>query len=124
MNPEVKDKWVKALRSGDYKQTSGQLRDHNGYCCLGVLCELYREETKRGGWDKLQRDQASTPVRVGYKVGGYMSVVLPPPSVIGWSGLGSSNPEVKFDGKVTSLPELNDSGKTFEEIADVIEKSL
>ena len=34
-------KWVDALRSGDYKQGNGCLRDHNdNYCCLGVACEV------------------------------------------------------------------------------------
>lgn len=31
--------WTKALRSGKYNQTQGQLFDGNGYCCLGVLAE-------------------------------------------------------------------------------------
>jgi hypothetical protein len=38
MDPELKAKWVAALRSGEYQQTTGQLRKRDGYCCLGVLC--------------------------------------------------------------------------------------
>lgn len=35
---EIKQKWLDALRSGEYKQGKGRLRDGNGaYCCLGVL---------------------------------------------------------------------------------------
>lgn len=31
--------WVKALRSGKYKQDTGRLGDaKTGYCCLGVAC--------------------------------------------------------------------------------------
>jgi len=49
MDPNVKAKWVAALRSGDYKQGRGHLVqdvwsevapiqvDHTEYCCLGVL---------------------------------------------------------------------------------------
>ena len=38
-------KWVKALRSGKFKQIKGSLVALNndkpmGYCCLGVLCEV------------------------------------------------------------------------------------
>jgi hypothetical protein len=33
-------RWVKALRSGKYKQGTGHLKRRSGYCCLGVLCEL------------------------------------------------------------------------------------
>ena len=28
------------LRSGEYNQTRNHLRTEDGYCCLGVLCEL------------------------------------------------------------------------------------
>ena len=37
MHPEVKTKWLEALRSGNYEQTEGRLRDHKGHCCIGVL---------------------------------------------------------------------------------------
>lgn len=42
MDKKLKAKWVKALRSGKYKQqTSGRLKTtHEGYCCLGVLAEV------------------------------------------------------------------------------------
>ena len=41
MKKELKDNWVKALRSGEYKQGRGQLCMDEKYCCLGVLCEVY-----------------------------------------------------------------------------------
>jgi hypothetical protein len=37
MSRDAKAKWLKALRSGRYKQTEGALADEQGYCCLGVL---------------------------------------------------------------------------------------
>ena len=37
--PRVK-KWIAALRSGDYPQTFKRLRDKQGFCCLGVACDL------------------------------------------------------------------------------------
>lgn len=40
LNRENALKWVAALRSGDYEQTQGGLRDTLGYCCLGVACEV------------------------------------------------------------------------------------
>lgn len=41
MNPEIKAKWLEALRSGNYKQGTGRLRKaDNSYCCLGVLCDV------------------------------------------------------------------------------------
>lgn len=38
---ELKRKWIEALRSGRYRQTTGRLTDgEGGYCCLGVLCAI------------------------------------------------------------------------------------
>jgi hypothetical protein len=36
----ILDKWLTALESGDYKQGHGRLRTDQGFCCLGVLCEV------------------------------------------------------------------------------------
>ena len=44
MNPEVKQLWLDALRSGKYEQGKLMLRPtDNSYCCLGVLCEIAQE---------------------------------------------------------------------------------
>lgn len=40
MKLDVLDEWVTALDSGEYPQTKGALKDADGYCCLGVLCEI------------------------------------------------------------------------------------
>jgi len=51
---ELTTAWVKALRSDDYKQTTGKLfgtlddgnslfEENVGYCCLGVLCDISTE---------------------------------------------------------------------------------
>lgn len=37
---ENKKKWVAALRSGKYSQVRSRLKTANGYCCLGVACEV------------------------------------------------------------------------------------
>ena len=49
MNKNVKRLWLEALRSGEYKQGRGLLRDGNKYCCLGVLCDIYRQRVG-GSW--------------------------------------------------------------------------
>lgn len=38
----VKQRWVAALRSGDYVQGHGNLRTTKGFCCLGVLLDVER----------------------------------------------------------------------------------
>lgn len=37
MTKDLKQKWVDALRSGEYKQCQLSLKKDNKYCCLGVL---------------------------------------------------------------------------------------
>lgn len=44
MKNNIMKKWVKALRSGKYKQGTGTLKQYNRneeakHCCLGVLCQ-------------------------------------------------------------------------------------
>jgi hypothetical protein len=50
----VKKAWLKALRSGEYKQARYSLRRETPeggykYCCLGVLCDLHRKIVKKAG---------------------------------------------------------------------------
>lgn len=54
LKPEIKQKWIKALRSGEYQQTKGRLKRDDGFCCLGVLCDVYDPS----GWvnDQPKRD--------------------------------------------------------------------
>lgn len=42
MDPELKQKWIAALKSGEYKQGKACLHneDEDTYCCLGVLNEV------------------------------------------------------------------------------------
>lgn len=46
MKKKHADEWVKALRSGKYKQGYNQLYDHDdkSYCCLGVLNKLHKNQ--------------------------------------------------------------------------------
>ena len=37
---ENRRRWVKALRSGEYRQAQNQLRRDNRYSCLGVACDI------------------------------------------------------------------------------------
>lgn len=53
MKPAVKRAWIRALRSGKYRQGRGMLKTPKGnYCCLGVLCDLYRKQTGKGSWEQ------------------------------------------------------------------------
>jgi len=113
MNPQIKQKWVSALRSGEYQQTQRRLHDENGFCCLGVLCDLYIKE------NQLEWEPSS------YYNNAYMfqdmATVLPL-SVMEWVGVEEVNPYV--NGGPFTLAELNDNGTTFNVIANLIETHL
>lgn len=40
MDNAVKQRWLKALRSGDYEQGKNHLCYNDKYCCLGVLADI------------------------------------------------------------------------------------
>ncbi len=46
MDAKLKTDWVKALRSGEYRQGQSNLHDPatDSYCCLGVLCRVVGAE--------------------------------------------------------------------------------
>jgi hypothetical protein len=111
MKAEIKDKWVKALRSKKYKQAEGALREGTShFCCLGVLCDIYRKETGVGKWEAYTEGPRDfiTPSK---NCEGF-----PSKPIYEWAGLHHST------GK--RLATMNDHGATFEEIANHIEKKL
>ena len=123
MNQEIKERWVAALRSGEYKQGRGSLNKGDFFCCLGVLCDLAAKEglvdavvdsgldLYSGGEvlysDKRNREDASN--------------LILPDVVKEWAGLDENNPSVNSSG---TLAELNDQGYDFEYIAATIENQL
>ncbi len=54
-------KWVDLLESGKYKQGREQLRTRNGYCCLGVACDM----TMLGTWVKEDGDKGDWMYKAG-----------------------------------------------------------
>ena len=146
MNPEIKALWLTALRSGDYKQGQGVLRDGaDNFCCLGVLTDL---AVKAGvledgvvGEGGVYRYKGEFAITEGTLI----------PSVAEWAGLyfdanDSFSSEGRLDDPITitkmvtccstcepreeentfhSLASLNDMAKyDFNQIADVIEEQF
>jgi hypothetical protein len=98
---------LKALRSGEYKQTKEALQDKNGYCCLGVMCAVFEKESGR----TLRKEDDT-----GYIYGGDLDNQ---DGVQRWVGLQNclGGSHSKF-----TLAELNDEEDyTFSQIADFIE---
>lgn len=106
MNKQIKEKWLKELRSNKYRQTFKKLHDKKGYCVLGVLCQIYADEKK-------------LPIESVVR-----SNCVLPKAVVEWSDLPKSDPLVHLDTFYETLSWLNDEGYTFPTLADLIEKNL
>ncbi len=110
MKPEIKKKWLAALRSGQYRQTTvGRLTDGQRFCCLGVLCNLHALETGTA-WE---RNEEGLVVYDG-------EAYYLPGVVQKWAGIRGCRPMVKGQ----ELADLNDSPQRFKTIAKLIEESL
>lgn len=137
MKPEIKKLWIDALRSGEYEQAEGVLKggqEETGkkgtrYCCLGVLTQLYANEnnlnfTGHNGFLKPP---------VPDQQGKFLELLCP--EVVAWAELASSDPAVKVEVladeeeggdyiAAQALSELNDTGNSFNQIANLIEAQL
>jgi len=133
MNPEIKQKWVNSLRSGEYSQGEGKLRSNYGYCCLGVLCDLYAQEQNQE-WEFKEQYSEEINSRFDCWYFDGESAFLPK-SVMEWAGLSVNTPNMKVFATDDDLEEeeyfyfdeisnLNDSGTTFMQLADLIEQQL
>ena len=104
--------WIEVLRSGKYPQGRERLRTTNGFCCLGVACDAFNDHIWRaaaGGsdWRYLGAGiDLPKPVMDAYRL---------------------RRPDGQYTGEggyAASLAGDNDAGKTFAEIADLIEREL
>jgi hypothetical protein len=122
MKKEIAEKWVAALRSGEYEQGTGcmvQGFDSPKFCCLGVLADIYRKEVSKKPFSIIAIKNLSTE---GLNE-------LPSSKIAKWAGFNVKEDEsvdpmikTKNNGDVC-LSELNDETlKSFKWIAKKIEK--
>lgn len=126
MKKEIKKIWLEALRSGKYKKTKSVLKTSKGYCCLGVLTDLYIKKTGRGKWVATDYFGAKNTKR--YEYGTIKETTVLPSNVQKWAGLNDSNPLIKLS-EGDSLASLNDGlndkrALSFKSIAKIIEAQL
>jgi hypothetical protein len=117
-NQEAKWLLVEALLSGNYKQCKGHLRQNDGFCCLGVACDVAR---KHGNLRNTRWHVC------GLKSGIYTfsgSTTFLPPKVAEWLGTDCIDPCVIYGGQVKRLSALNDDGVPFNMIAGLIINQL
>ncbi len=111
----IKTKWVAALRSGKYQQGTGALCTGDKFCCLGVLCNLaVNDGIIKAGKVRNVSDM------VYYGNGEHARPNYLPREVESWAQMDSSSGHIPTVG---ALADLNDSGKSFEEIATIIEEN-
>lgn len=105
-------KWVEALKSGEYSQTTDYLCNDGGFCCLGVACEVFLKETG------LPLKKYPNPSDIGFDENLY-SV----PEVKEWLGLAGGEGRFvnEFKGRLTLTTLNDDEGLSFKEIAEFIE---
>ena len=121
MKYDIKAKWLEALSSDEYEQTSGCLfdtsLDHNydqskKMCCLGVLTDLYIKAHPKDSWINKEIDGAkrnapsfsspedySSPTNEAY----YLH-----PFVSEWSGVEEKG-SLNLEGFSSDLSSMNDS---------------
>jgi len=115
MTPELKRKWIKALRSGEYRKSTAVLKrffrtTEPRHCCIGVLCELVKDDFEDAK-NLIQRRPDFGGHASRTSVGAIMDF-----RTLGHVGL--SNEHQK------TLTNMNDKGASFDRIANWIEKRL
>ena len=107
MDAMLKKKWLCALRYGNYEQTKGRLRNDDGFCCLGVLCDLIDPKLwKKVGTAKEEKDNLYSYDSCGT---GHLPEKL--------------REEIGLSYRVQEIAsERNDAGDSFERIADWLEE--
>lgn len=107
LDKHVKERWVNALKSGQYQQETGTLRrkvdDKYSYCCLGVLVDTLPDTV----WYPVYGGNT-----FGYHFGAESTQAILGPLLRATVGLEQSDMCVLMD--------KNDNGVSFNEIADYI----
>lgn len=111
---ENQDKWLAALRSGDFQQGRRVLRSvSNEFCCLGVAAEIFKLEGMKV-WPNFTNEHfyydGDSTLAPGYVQ-----------EALGIGPCGDVLREGLLQQPVESLVCMNDNGKTFAEIADIFE---
>jgi hypothetical protein len=107
VNKEIAEMWCKELESGFWEQGKYFLEHTNTYCVFGVLANIAATQ--------------GICSHSGHNIGtfdGNWSLV--PESVVKWAELKSNNGEIP--GLKYPLAEMNDNGKSFKQLAEVIRK--
>ena len=114
MNKKVKETWIKALKSGEFKQGKGYLESDGKYCALGILSLLslvegqctYNQVDGLGRFDNKR-------YTLSY-------------NTLTWAGMDLEDfkADVLTEGELTSIADLNDRGLSFQKLAQIIDQKF
>ena len=132
MKKEIATRWVKALRSGKYKQGQNHLcvltSKGAEHCCLGVLTDMYQKDCKRKKIKPLPTKDNYSDYRercaVGYGSTNEFQVLHS--KVKNWAGMKTKSGLIPNDDPEMDdieLTVMNDDGDSFKKIANFIEKN-
>lgn len=130
MNKNIAKRWANALRSGKYKKTKESLKKRKGdseyFCALGVLCDLYQKTHK----NELKESAENSFYSRNNGKGGWYTIYIEncegtlPQKVKTWAGMRSEEGYLWRKRSLPSISEHNDLGKSFKDIADIIEENI
>lgn len=104
-------RWIKALRSGDFKQGKWHLKNKYGkYCCMGVAIEIFKKQLGYIFTDQANYNRPTKLEIVNH------SASFPPKGFLVFIGL--------TEDQICELVLDNDKGKSFDVIADKLEGIL
>lgn len=128
LDPQIKERWLIALRSGLYAQGQKRLKKTDGigvtrHCCLGVLCQISPE--------RLEEKPVPTAYQDDSVKGNLVHIHSFKDKYVDTYGYSASIPPEPFSTDIgltrtaiSRLVNMNDDGSSFEEIADFIEEKL
>ena len=130
LKPEFKAAWLAALRSGEYEQTTDSLRRPEGFCCLGVACDVaMKMGLVEGKWVEIKNEMESRAIYQFVLTNGERAEAYPPAdmcNVIFQNPIYDSNNCIGawylHGTPYRGLTVLNDNGQPFSHIADIIEE--
>ncbi len=132
MKKEILDEWVENLTNGKYQQSENLLCSDTGFCCLGVLTDMYIKKHKLS-WDYNKENKFSS-------IGGEHAML--PEAVAKWAEFDEDilirasllNQSAIYDIKLhivvdedsyhEDVTSANDYGESFEDIAKALKEQI
>lgn len=138
MKSAIRDLWLDLLVSGQYDQTQSVLQSHEGgFCCLGVLCDIHANvapSNKRLAWESgdegMEYDGVAGMPSLAIGRWAFPELKELDQADYQWDDKLNMNvlkfpdtPSGRAEALMNELAKMNDGGKTFLQIAKIIEKN-